>query len=496
MGGKPFRPSAEEVADILNLYKEKHSIDAIANKYQISSTPIVNLLRLHNIPTRKSAETRKIVLTDDQTSGILEYYKIGKTTREIGMVYEVSHNIVARTLKDKGVRIRIFKFSKEEQLAICNRYQDGSSMAKIALEFNTNSTTILRCLRCHNVQTRTVSEARGGTPVTHYAEISKAYQSGEGAPSIANRFQVTAGTIYSILRRENIYIRDLSEAQGGIPKDDHRIVVQRYLNGESAYVIAEDYGLTDKAIYTILRDNNVQIRTTGESLKLRTGPWSTRKFTDQDELQIIKEYTIDKKSSEEIAFDRKITSSGILGILARNRIQRRTTSESNLLKPFSYGWDSLINITREIPGNFFETQVYVYSITGHSDILKIGIARDHTVRKKTSNGIYDEMLFHWIFSNRREARIIEAAVLQATKSHFFCPDDLSDWAGWSELRRISVENASELIQFYIDDLAEHCAEGGSIWSWAISHITMTRQEKKLYNSLDNLSFKTKHDISA
>jgi uncharacterized protein (DUF433 family)/transposase-like protein len=487
MGGKRFRPSEDEVADILNLYKEKHSIDAIANKYRISPTPIENLLRIHNIPTRTTGETKKIVFTEEQISEILEYYKQGQTSREIGRIYGVSHNIVVRTLKEKGVRIRIFKFSKEEQLEICNRYLDGSSMAKIAIEFNTNASVIIYCIRRNKVKSRTVSEARGGIPATHYVEISAAYQSGEGGTSIANRFQVSSGTIYSILRRESVYIRDLSEAQGGVPKDDHKIVVQRYLNGESAYAIAEDYGLSDKAIYTILRVNKVQMRTTGESLKLRTGPWSTRKFTDEEELQIIKEYTLEKKSSEEIAFDKKISANGILGILARNGIQKRSTSESNVLKPFSYGWDSLINITREIPGNFFETQVYIYSIIGHNDILKIGIARDHKVRKNTSDGVYDEMLFHWIFPNRREARIIEAAVLQATKSHFYCPDDLITWGGWSELRRISVENTSELIQHYIDDLAEHCAEGGSIWSWAISHITMTKQEMKLYNSLDNLS---------
>lgn len=360
-------------------------------------------------------------------------------------------------------------------------------MARIASEFKTNPVTIQDYLRRNNVVTRTISEAKGGLPLTFHTEVCNAYKSGEAAPSIAQRHHISPTTVYGILKKGNIYIRNLSESQGGIPKGDHEFVIQRYLDGESTYVIAEDYGLTSGPIRKILLDSNISLRAPGETLRLRTGPAPNRKFKTEEELEICRQYTESKKSSSEIAFDFGITSNGILSILERNGIPRRTTSESNLLKPFSTGWDSLLNLTREIPGNFLVTQVYVYSVSNHPDILKIGIARNHATRASTSAGVYDQCIVNWFLQTRREARLIEAAVLQTTIKNFYCPDELTGWAGWSELRRISIDEVTDLIQFYIDDLAEHCAEGGSIWSWGIANINMTEKEKKFYESLHSAS---------
>jgi len=55
------------------------------------------------------------------------------------------------------------------------------------------------------------------------------------------------------------------------PKDPQKII-DRYLSGETAKHIGEDFGYTDgHAVYKFLKDAGVPIRTNAEALAIRTG---------------------------------------------------------------------------------------------------------------------------------------------------------------------------------------------------------------------------------
>ena len=55
------------------------------------------------------------------------------------------------------------------------------------------------------------------------------------------------------------------------PKDPQKII-DRYLSGETAKQIGEDFGYTDgHAVYKFLKDAGVPIRTNAEALAIRPG---------------------------------------------------------------------------------------------------------------------------------------------------------------------------------------------------------------------------------
>lgn len=91
------------------------------------------------------------------------------------------------------------------------------------------------------------------TKVEVEKEIIETYKSGLSMKETGKKFQVNATTVLNILNRNNIPKR----TKGGIYKLPDDIVIQRYLDGESCQVIADDFGVSFKSISLILEKHNI-----------------------------------------------------------------------------------------------------------------------------------------------------------------------------------------------------------------------------------------------
>ena len=151
------------------------------------------------------------------------------------------------------------------------------------------------------------------------------------------------------------------------------------------------------------------------------------------------------------------------------------------------GWDTFERILDQKPLKSRadgETEFYIYSVPNTTFWHKIGIAINaaRRSRDKTSDGIYGELCALWIMSSRRNAILIETALLR--DPCFVKPDQhlshLSLKAGYSEIRGGNRELLLAHAQKLVDLLEDKPLEWAN---WALTNIPVLQQWEK--SSLEN-----------
>jgi Mor family transcriptional regulator len=109
------------------------------------------------------------------------------------------------------------------------------------------------------------------------------YKNGVSAPMIARQYQCSNRPIYRILHEHNI---DVDTNLRKVPKEDHPKIVEMYNAGMSQKEIAQAYGCSESVIWIIMRNLNAQLRPNG--------------YTKEEADEMYKVYQ-DTKSSTEAA---------------------------------------------------------------------------------------------------------------------------------------------------------------------------------------------------
>ena len=148
------------------------------------------------------------------------------------------------------------------------------------------------------------------------------------------------------------------------------------------------------------------------------------------------------------------------------------------------GWDNLPDLLIEQEKHLEKCQLYIYSISGHPDQIKVGISTDHRKRAyyTPSNLPYKELLCLWECETRIQARMIELVVLQDTHHQFIPPWELSELSGFYELRKCDPNIMIKIIQARFDEQREFLDNGGNIWRWAIDNVKMPEDIRNKYLS--------------
>jgi len=98
-----------------------------------------------------------------------------------------------------------------------------------------------------------------------------------------------------------------------------------------------------------------------------------------------------------------------------------------------------------------ETYFYVFLMDNFSDHLKPGIAKDLEAR---ADDEYGELEQAWLRSSRHEAFFVEQALLVDTLKWAHIPDELSEWAGRTELRKMELDLLIEKCEFFNQKMDE------------------------------------------
>lgn len=265
---RPLKKTTQnQEKQIAKLYMEGKSSTEIAKDFNCSKKTILSILKRQGVEMRNDRRR----FNEHQEQNICnQYEEEDKSINELGKIYNCAPAQIWSILKRRGAKTRTSgesrkeksrKLSKSQISKICSLYQQGTNSCQLATTFNVDPSTIINILEWNGVNRRDISIALGGARPEDYQEIVDRYRSGADTVEISRSLNLGRDAIRTVLMRSGVQIRDQREANGGVPREFHKELCQRYQNGETGIELMKAYGVqTPNAIYSILKSNNIERR--------------------------------------------------------------------------------------------------------------------------------------------------------------------------------------------------------------------------------------------
>jgi hypothetical protein len=121
-----------------------------------------------------------------------------------------------------------------------------------------------------------------------------------------------------------------------------------------------------------------------------------------------------------------------------------------------------------------DTCLYLYRLSNYPGHLKIGIS--NRLKRRAQDKEYGEFITSFHTDTRLEAYCAEQATLRDIMIRPSCPDELrsSNWPGYTEVTNCPEETATNVIQFYWDQVHEL-----GPYQFALDYLTPTEEERQL-----------------
>ena len=123
-------------------------------------------------------------------------------------------------------------------------------------------------------------------------------------------------------------------------------------------------------------------------------------------------------------------------------------------------------------------QLYAYAVPNRPELVKPGIARDHDIRsaRVQSRGLYGELLAVWKLPTRRDALLVEGAILRDPSIPRPAElGELSGMAGATEVRETDADTLVAHAQCLVDSITDHA---GPWQTWALENVPkLSRSER-------------------
>tara|TARA_Y100001954_G_scaffold107949_1_gene117331 strand:+ start:1820 stop:3349 length:1530 start_codon:yes stop_codon:yes gene_type:complete len=118
-----------------------------------------------------------------------------------------------------------------------------------------------------------------------------------------------------------------------------------------------------------------------------------------------------------------------------------------------------------------EEWLYIYEMARFPDLVKIGISNNPAAR--AGDVEYGDEISSWLFEERVDAYIVEQSIHHQTITAAKIPDELTEWAGWLEVRQLEKDESKDIAQFYIDEFYEL-----GRWEFALAYAPLTDRQKR------------------
>jgi hypothetical protein len=274
-------------------------------------------------------------------------------------------------------------------------------------------------------------------------DLCRRYAEGENMEQLGRVFGVPGSTVLRALKRNGAKTRPRGEKSAEI--------CRRYLAGESQAQIAKSMEVSRQSVSKTLARHGVRCRF-GIRDKHEQSNICSRYLAGESVTQLAKAYA--KHSST------------IHRIIVRHGIETRGGK----------GFCDTVQQALDCVGHFSKTRecfFYVFELSDHGAThCKPGIAFEIDDRVKGGNGRYGAEALRLVFGTRQEAFFLEQAVLGATKAWAYCPADLIDWPGASEIRAMTAENMASIAVRLADEM-----EVMGAWRFAASRVPMTAAQQ-------------------
>ncbi|GEM_PF-3141185 len=261
--GRPSKISDETVKKFVELYEEGWTIKEISERYGVYRTTVSKKLKEKGLKLRRRG--RKISL--NMIMKWVGLYEEGLTQKEIAEMYDVCQGTVSNKLREQGIKGRWLSLKKnipDDVLEQWERlYKQGVSLTEIT--------------RIYGVSYKTVSSKltkKGVLPIKKDTKEIKdelveewvsLYKSGLTQKEIAERYDISPTKISEKLREKNVQIR--RGRPNEVSEEDVNLWIDLYNEGETLKNIAEKYNVSLGTVSNKLRARNVHTRGRGKKIK-------------------------------------------------------------------------------------------------------------------------------------------------------------------------------------------------------------------------------------
>lgn len=118
--------------------------------------------------------------------------------------------------------------------------------------------------------------------------------------------------------------------------------------------------------------------------------------------------------------------------------------------------------------------LYAFHMANYDGLIKIGIATDLSVRPDEE---YGALIKSWSVDKRIIAVAIEAALKENTFGYCEMPEKLSDWAGRTEIRRMSAGQVVEEMEYLISSYNKL-----GLWDFLLQTVPLTQSQRQQINA--------------
>ena len=401
---------------------------------------------------------------------IVRRFKAGISTTQIAKELNISGGPrqVSRVLRRSGIQQKKAtpkrEFTEDQIQEMIARYQAGDGMANIARSYECSETVTRRVLE------KALDESQLRKRETAFTEeeglkLRKEYEEGKGKITYKMLSEKYGGSTASV---RTAILRAGGKGRGRgklriLSEDQEKEIAERYTKeGGPAIKIAKDLGVSESTILEALKRQGIE---------LSHGP---ERILSDEQIQEAKVLYDQGENMSQIA-ERYGLSRGAI----RLSLMHAETEIRERGVPLDSLQDAIDGTGRFASDE--EYSLYVYTIIGHDEQLKIGISSLRHNRAATSQGFYKEKIFEVIYPSRREAFYLEQAILKETAKFYNPPLEIVEhrdsrgarWGGVSELRKMKYEQLRPCLDFYIsemEDIGEH--------EFAIRYLPLTSMQAK------------------
>lgn len=187
--------------EIEGLYKSGFSSNKIATLFKVDKSTIVKILIQLGVKLRSN----KLNINHQEVLEIAEDYKSGHSLKSIAKRYDCDSKALKEFLKRKGIDIKdrysILK-DNDAQMNLINDYLDGRlKLSEIQSKYHCSYNTLLKILSLHGISK---GKKHFKMNSDECLEAIKMFNDGKNIQTIARRFEVDKGTIYSLFKRYHV----------------------------------------------------------------------------------------------------------------------------------------------------------------------------------------------------------------------------------------------------------------------------------------------------
>lgn len=203
---------------------------------------------------------------------ICRRYELGESAAEIAPAYNMDPSGIRLVLKRNKVELRTIKeanrlakskiqkvYSDEQKEFVCQKYLEGYSYKQIFEMLGCGSRTSVQAV----IESRGLKRPRKKSKIFNHhqlAEICARYSAGDSAPIIAADFGTSTSVICKLLESHGVDRRDASEASGALKEREQDRVCALYLEGFTPREISAEIGCSESYVKVILVRRSVPRR--------------------------------------------------------------------------------------------------------------------------------------------------------------------------------------------------------------------------------------------